>query len=267
VLEATIAARRVDGVFHGLTTAEIKRGFEMLAGRYLNSAFHTTYLARPLSARGFLATEEGRFWFRPSLLTGITLSDLEGLRDDLMQSLQDATERRRASINQLDEACKLPVDQVIPRRRLVEEYLADFRGNLGENFEIISYAVLREYFAAFGFRLQRFSTTHANDGGIDYVGGDCIYQVSTDGGLDKLEGDLAKAPDIKRVIVRPELAEAARSRADDTALSTIELADLLTHFVGWLLARDMKTKRAKHLQGILEVALTEFRREDRAERG
>ena len=147
---------------------------------------------------------------------------------------------------------------------MVEEYLKNYNKDGGENFEIISYAVLREYFASFGFRLQRFSTTHSNDGGMDYVGGDCIYQVSTDGGLAKLEGDLAKAPDIKRVIVRPHLDAAAMKRTDDADLARVELGDLLTHFVGWLLARDTKSKRARHLQAILQVALSEFRREERA---
>lgn len=184
-----------------------------------------------------------------------------------MQSLQDATERRKADIARLDAACQMPLDRIDARRELVEEYLRNFAGNFGENFEIISYAVLREYFQSFGFRLQRFSTTRANDAGIDYVGGDCIYQVSTDSGLEKLEGDLAKAPDIKRVVVRPELAEGTRRRADEAAQARIEMTDLLTHFVGWLLSRDQTTRKARHLQGVLQTALAEFRREDRAERG
>ena len=50
------------------------------------------------------------------------------------------------------------------------------------------------------------------------------------------------------------------------AEARIEMTDLLAHFVGWLLSRDQTSKRAKHLQGVLQTALAEFRREDRAER-
>jgi len=248
-----------------MTAKDIKSGFDELAVKYLRSQFHTTYLVRPLGTGGFLDLRDGFYRFRPHLIDGMSAPDLVRLRDELLQTLQDATDRRRADIAKLSHACQLPLERLDERRGLVEEYLKNFNGNLGENFEIISYAVLREYFASFGFRLQRFSTTHSNDGGMDYVGGDCIYQVSTDGGLDKLEGDMAKAPDIKRVIVRPQLAEAARERADETEVARIEMADLLTHFVGWLIGRDATSKRARHMQGILQVALAEFRREDRAE--
>src|SRR5262249_55784663 len=148
---------------------------------------------------------------------------------------------------------------------LVEEYLGQFLGNGGENFEILSFAILREYFRSFGFELQRFSTTHANDGGIDYVGGNSIYQVSADESLLKLRNDLAKAPDAERVIVRPKMTPELRANLNDQVLQTVELADLLTHFVGWLLNRDHQSKKARHLQETLKVALAEFRREEKAD--
>lgn len=266
VLYGTIEAARNGRSFDGLTAAAIQAGFDDLGRTYLWSQFHTTYLVRPLGTRGFLDLKDGFYRFRPHLVDGITTADLEALHTELVQSLRDATERRRAEIERLELACRLPIDQVDSRREIVKSYLSNFRGNLGENFEVITYAVLREYFAAFGFRIQRFSTTHANDGGIDYVGGDRIYQVSTDGGLEKLQGDLAKAPNTARVVVRPKFADDARRRADDAAITRVELSDLLAHFVGWLLSRDMTNRRAKHLQGILQVALSEFRREELADR-
>lgn len=59
----------------------------------------------------------------------------------------------------------------------------------------------------------------------------------------------------------PEL----RSNLSDQVLETVELADLLTHFVGWLLSRDHLSKKASHLQSILTIALGEFRREEKAD--
>lgn len=52
---------------------------------------------------------------------------------------------------------------------------------------------------------------------------------------------------------------------NDQVSETVELADLLTHFVGWLLGRDHRSLKAKHLQGVLQIALAEFRREEKAE--
>jgi hypothetical protein len=265
VLDGHIAAVRADTAFAGLTSPEIRRGYDALAKQFLTTEYSTTYPNRQLSTRGCFVRVGDRYRLRPKLLAGQTVEDLELLRADLVRSLRDATDRRRADIDRLSATCRMPLDQLDARRQLVEEYLRNFAGNYGENFEIISYAVLRAYFESFGFRIQRFSTTRSNDGGIDYVGGDCIYQVSTDGGLGKLEGDLAKAPGIKRVVVRPEFEPPARERADETAEARIEMADLLTHFVGWLLARDQASKRAKYLQAVLQTALTEFQREDRAE--
>lgn len=267
VLDAHIANLLRGTTFRGLTSSEIRIEFEKIASQYLTTEYSTTYPNRQLSTRGCFILTADRYKLRPELVSGLGLPELEQLRVELVQSLQDATERRKADIARLDAACQMPIDQIDARRALVEDYLRNYAGNFGENFEIVSYAILREYFQSFGFRLQRFSTTRANDGGIDYAGGDCIYQVSTDSSLEKLESDLAKAPDIKRVVVRPEMTQDTRIRAEEAAQARIEMTDLLTHFVGWMLSRDKTTRKARHLQGVLTTALAEFRREVRAERG
>ena len=147
----------------------------------------------------------------------------------------------------------------------MDEYLSQLTGNRGEMFEVVSFAVLREYFRTFGFSLQRFSTTHANDGGMDFVGGEAIYQVTTDESTQKLRKDLAKAPGTKRVLVRPTVSPAIAELCKDDVLEAIELKDLLNHFISWLLARDSRSMRAQHIQRVLQVALDEFRRENKAE--
>jgi hypothetical protein len=251
--------------FAGISAKQIEAGFRELCGKFLHSQFHTTYIDRRLGPRSFLVHEQDLYRFRPALLEGVSVDDLEALHEELVASLRDAAEQRRAAIRRLELACDLPEEQIAERRQLVEEYLGQFLGNGGENFEILSFAILREYFRSFGFQLQRFSTTHANDGGIDYVGGNSIYQVSSDESLSKLRSDLAKAPDAERVIVRPKMTPELRSNLNEQVLETVELADLLTHFVGWLLNRDHQSKKARHLQGILKVALAEFRREEKAD--
>jgi hypothetical protein len=168
-------------------------------------------------------------------------------------------------MKRLEETCSLPSGQVMERLELVEEYLSKLSGNHGEIFEVVSFAVLREYFRTFGFSLQRFSTTHANDGGMDFFASDAIYQVTTDASVEKLRRDLRKAPGTKRVMVRPTATDEILELGDENVLETIELKDLLSHFIAWLLGRDKRSRRPDHLQRVLQIALEEFRREERAE--
>jgi hypothetical protein len=100
---------------------------------------------------------------------------------------------------------------------------------------------------------------------MDFVGGEAIYQVTTDESVQKVRRDLRKAPGTKRVLVRPKMVPEIAQLSEGEVLETIDLKDLLNHFIAWLLDRDRRTRRATHLQQVLQIALEEFRRENRAE--
>jgi hypothetical protein len=89
--------------------------------------------------------------------------------------------------------------------------------------------------------------------------------VTTDESVEKLRRDLRKSPGTKRVLIRPTVTREILALGEEKVLETIELKDLLTHFISWLLARDERSERPGHLQRVLEIALEEFRREDKAE--
>ena len=248
----------------GLSEREIEEGFQKLTDQFIHSDYHSTYIARRLGKSGFLDLRDGRYWFRGSLASGCTLDELHGLRAELLDSLRSAYEERQAAIRRLEETCALPSGQLDERSALVREYLSQISGNHGEMFEVVSFAVLREYFRTFGFSLQRFSTTHANDGGMDFVAADAIYQVTTDESVEKVRRDLRKAPGTKRVMVRPTVSPDILEMCKHEVLETIELKDLLNHFISWLSGRDSRLNRSTHLQQVLTIALEEFRREDKA---
>jgi len=249
--------------FRGLSEKEIEVAFRELNSKFGKSDYHSTYLHRGLAR--FLETSGVRYKIRSGLLSGVSAREIDSLREELIESLRTAYERRQAVIRTLMDTCSLPTEQVEQRRALVDSYLSQLTGNRGEMFEVVSFAVLREYFRTFGFALQRFSTTHANDGGMDFVGGEAIYQVTTDESIQKVRRDLAKSPGTKRVLVRPTMTSAVDELCNGDVLETIELKDLLNHFISWLLARDNRSRKAQHLQSILETALAEFRRENKAE--
>lgn len=265
VMRGYLESARVGKTSVGLTEAEIKAGFDALAAKFIASEWHPTYLHRAVGPRGFLEEQEGRFRLREVLLVGLTLDDIQRIHDEMLTSLQDAFEQRLAAIRRLEEACGSPEEDIQGRSRLVKAYLANLTGNSGEVFEVVSFALLREYFRSFGFSLRRFSTTQANDGGIDFVAGEAIYQVSVDPSRQKLRRDLRKAPGTKRVVVRPTVTDELLQLRTSDVLETIDLRDLLAHFLAWLLARDERSQRATHLQEVLCVALEEFRREMQAE--
>jgi hypothetical protein len=265
VLNGHAKAFRTKSSFEGLTEREIMQEFRSLAKDYGHSDFHSTYIQRRLGRRGFLELIGTRYRIRDVLLQGIQAENLDELITELKQSLKTAFEQRQAVMKQLEDAMELPHGQIQERRNLVDAYLTQISGNHGEMFEVVSFAVLREYFRTFGFSLQRFSTTHANDGGMDYVAEDAIYQVTSDESINKVRKDLAKSPGTKRVLVRPTLSDDVIRLCDSEVLEAIELRDLLDHFNAWLLQRDNRMKKARHLQQVLQIALDEFRRENRAE--
>lgn len=249
----------------GLLERDIVKVFRDCARQYGHSDYHPTYIQRRLGHRGFLELSGSKYRFRSALMIGATPAQLDQLRDELVLSLKTAFERRQAVIRQLEHTVNLPQDKIEERRQLVRSYLDQIVGNGGEMFEVVSFAVLREYFRTFGFSLQRFSTTHANDGGMDFVAGEAIYQVTANESASKVRRDLAKSPGTKRVLVRPTVNEEIIRLCDTEVLETIELRDLLDHFIAWLLARDARSNKARHLQEILRIALEEFRRENKAE--
>jgi hypothetical protein len=263
VLSAHIDAMKKGFESKGLTEKEIEVAFGELSTKFVKSDYHSTYLHRGLAR--FLERSGNRYKIRRQLLAETPIAELEQLQRDLLESLRTAYEKRQAVIKKLVDTCSLPVERIVERHALVDSYLSQLTGNRGEMFEVVSFAVLREYFRTFGFSLQRFSTTHANDGGMDFVGGEAIYQVTTDESIQKVRRDLAKSPGTKRVLVRPTVTAAIDELSKSDVLETIELKDLLNHFISWLLARDTQSKQAGHLQRVLEIALAEFRRENRAE--
>lgn len=265
VLKGHIASLASNRIFDGLTEREIVIGFRELASQFITSDYHPTYIQRRLGPSGFLELKGKRYRFRNKLIANKTQSELELLQDELIASLRTAYEERQAVISRIEQASTLPSECIEERYALVDAYLSQIAGNRGEMFEVVSFAVLREYFRSFGFSLQRFSTIHANDGGMDFVGGEAIYQVTTDESVQKLRKDLSKSPGTKRVLVRPTVSDEIASLREKEILEIIELKDLLQHFIGWLLSRDKRAKEAGHLQRVLNIALEEFQRENRAE--
>ena len=71
----------------------------------------------------------------------------------------------------------------------------------GQAFEVSSYSVLYTFLYSLGFNLNRFSNTYANDGGMDFIAQEGIYQVTTKLSAKKFDEDIQKLHDVERILV------------------------------------------------------------------
>jgi hypothetical protein len=265
ILEATIAARMGGQPFHGQTYREIETGFSTLGRKYLRSDFHPTYIQRRLGPSGFLESSGERYKLREDLLLGTNSLELAALVEELHASLRSAYQARQRLIAELEAQERLPKESIVERHRAVDSYLSQIGGNRGENFEVVSFALFQEYSRSLGFELRRLSTVHANDGGMDFVAGAAIYQVTVDESIEKMKRDLKKCPETKRVLIRPATPPGFSLDNEEDVLAVLELRDLLDRFLAWLLARDKRRQQSNHLQKVIRIALDEFKRENKAE--
>src|SRR5262249_8578886 len=84
ILTAQIAALRAGQPFAGVSAKQIETGFRELCGKFLHSQFHTTYIDRRLGPRSFLVLEQNLYRFRPALLEGVSVGDLDALHEELV---------------------------------------------------------------------------------------------------------------------------------------------------------------------------------------
>lgn len=113
----------------------------------------------------------------------------------------------------------------------------------------------------FGFSLRRFSTTFSNDGGMDFIAGDGIYQVTASATDQKVAADLVKLPGTRRVVVARSIRDRAAIEGNETVLGTIDVNDLITQFLDWLTSVDKRRGAAVLLQEVVSVARDEFNRD------
>jgi len=128
----------------------------------------------------------------------------------------------------------------------------------GQNFEIVSFAILKQFYIMRGFNLKRFSTTFANDGGMDFIGENAIYQVTVVMNLKKFNEDIVKLPKVKRILVYKELIKDIDDSFfnDELILDVINLEKLNNH-----LLYINSSRNKKFLKDVIETMISEFERE------
>ena len=259
VLEGHIEALQENRKFEGRTAQQVQNGFNKRAEAMGELWFFPSYLQRHAKSGDFFIETNGRFRLRDELLDGVTLKDLVAVRASILSHWEKHRANKQTLLKEFRRATILSKIEIQSRREFIERHIGDESSQI---FEIISYAILSVYFKCLGFSLRRFSTTFANDGGMDFICGEGIYQVTISPSKTKVERDLGKLPGTKRVLVAPSFSNkvAALALANENVLQVIESSDLSKHFLAWLCKKDEDRKEAHHLQQVLEVAIGELNR-------
>jgi hypothetical protein len=105
VLSAHIDSMKSGDEVRGLTERQIEVAFGELSAKFGKSDYHSTYLHRGLAR--FLESSGNRYKIRRRLLFGASVTELERLRRDLVESLRTAYEKRQAVIRKLMDTCSL----------------------------------------------------------------------------------------------------------------------------------------------------------------
>ena len=224
------------------------------------NTFRRDYLKRqsgdPKNAINENSTQ--RFFFRPEFFTGLNAATLRKLAKDIREHYKTKLAEVTALIGEIS-AFEVEEDQEKVVEFIKALLMKDEGGaKRGQNFEIGSYSILKAYFESFGFNLNRFSTTYANDGGMDFVGQYAIYQVATEMTLKKINEDIIKTPGIGRIIVYKKLARNfdIKNFSNDLILRTISVEELF-ELVDGLASRSERN----YAHAILTIAKSEYMRE------
>lgn len=240
--------------YNGLTSAEIRNKYNNLAAEYGKKDFAASYVQRHSKTGDFFIETNGRYKIRPELI--VELNELTPTRilSDIKIYFDSFNERRKEVVQQLNDIKS--IDEFDELKNEIGSLMDLELFNKGQLFEIISFSILQTYFDMFGFSIKRFSTTFSNDGGMDFIADNCIYQVTYSPTDKKISSDLDKLPNIKRVLVIPKLKKSIEKilNLDELVLSFITKEELLNHFLPIVIKKKLKEK-------LIETIKTELSRE------
>ena len=189
------------GAYTGMTLSEIasKWNDRRQSGRY-RKQFYQSYCQRKLSQGNGLLTYDSE---TQKFAINESESALNSLLDgSLLQKVGEAITAPNPIVDNI---------QFFENADNKSDFFNKVRALLYEgtpnDFEVMAFSILSLYLEMYGFKIQRFTATNANDGGVDFIGGDIVYCVTTDLNRAKLETDIYKTHAPKVFIHRAPLSK------------------------------------------------------------
>lgn len=245
-----------------MTKSEIEREFNASIKQFGINTFRRDYIKRQSGdARNAIDENELQLFFiRKEFLDNESIENQELIIKNIKNYYDEKNQAVSRFIARIDDNIQINSDENSAEfiGEILDEDDSESSQRRGQNFEICSFSILKEYFGSFGFELNRFSTTYANDGGMDYIGQKSVYQVTVVMSLKKFDEDIVKTPGIKRIIVYKNIASGFDMTKfnHELILRTINVDDL-KNFVNDLL----HLKKKGCVTHILSTMREEFTRE------
>jgi len=220
------------------------------SGRY-SKKFHPTYLARLVDS-------------------GVLISEGSGYRLNCEEYPAGIAERVKSALDAPDPL-KSRLDEVASLAdREVYEWIRKTMMDAGAlDLEVLGHTVLSVFFDSCGFRLHRFSSVNANDGGADFIGGDLIYCVTTTLTADKLKTDLSKTFARKVFVVKNPLNQGVHKKLAEAiqagqVANVILAAEITGTYLEALAVKEQQFPALQFSAHLKERLITEYTKEYKA---
>lgn len=261
VLEDYIQCLNYGKDWKGLSAAEIGKRYEAFRKRFgKRERYYSTYVQRHSQAGDLFVEKDNKYLIRPELIKDEFIEQLVLSRNQIISLIEEEIDNHSELIDRIDRLIESN-NQHDMRLFISELFEGNGFRNFGQIFEILSFSILKVYFRSFGFLLNRFSTSFSNDGGMDFISGLGIYQVTATPTNIKIENDLSKLPGIQRVLVFTKCdgktLEKLMNHSDVSEIISVD--DLKKHFLDWLYQRDQIKK--EYMKEIIKSIKEELIRE------
>lgn len=249
---------RTNGVDASMTKTQIETEFNQVHTQYGIETFRRDYVLRQCGRdRNAIDQRDDLFFIKPNFLEGMEDDDFVAILNRIDAHWGGFQNQQQRMIEEIDSL--IDNGTVEEKRTYVAEMLTEREAvKRGQAFEVASFAVLNTYLYALGFSLNRFSTTYSNDGGIDFVAQNAVYQVTTKLSERKFDEDIKKVTGKARVLIYKDLTRDFNTEHlnHDLVINHIGKEELLS-FLDYLIAKNAD----RFLPLVLNVMKTEFLRE------
>jgi len=261
VLHEYVECMTVGRDFEGISSVEIKKIYDTYKNTFCsNKNYYESYVQRKANDKGYYYERNGKYFLKSEIINSESLVNLVNYKNQIINLLGN----NNIQLREFQYSIKKLIDDPNPSGCYVfiqELFKNKDFNNFGQLFEILSYSILKVYFDSFGFTLNRFSVSFSNDGGMDFISYQGIYQVTAGPSKEKAKNDLEKLIGVKRVIVITDCSDNIKNiyLENQNVTEVITETDLKEHFLGWLKLKNNSSNN--HLLKIVKVFQYELSRE------
>lgn len=247
-----------NGVAARMTKTQIETKFNQVHEQYGIATFRRDYVLRQCGHdENAIDQNSDLFFIKENFLDGMDEADYRQVLAQIDAHWGGVRNQQQTLISEIRDL--ISTGTIEDKRNYVASMLTTREAiKRGQAFEVSSFAVLSTYLNTLGFSLNRFSTTYSNDGGIDFVAQNAVYQVTTKLSERKFEEDIKKVPGKQRVFVYKDIVHGFNMENLNHELVVNHIGkNELIGYLDYLVGKNPE----RYLDRVLDAMITEFQRE------